>query len=65
MYVTVGLWIIVATFALMFSCSGFWQAWSKHAGEPALASGSALAFGIGMVFFAVLCALKALELMFL
>lgn len=64
MHVTVGLWIAVTTCALIFACSGFWQVLNKRAVKPALASGSALAFGLAMVFFAVLCALKALEVMF-
>ncbi len=64
MYVTVGCWIAVTTCALVFACSGFWQVLSKGAMKPALASGSALAFGFAMVFFAVLCTLKALEVMF-
>lgn len=65
MHVTVGLWIAVAVCALAFAASGLWQAWNRHAVKPALASGSPLVFGLAMVFFAVLCVLKALEVVFL
>jgi hypothetical protein len=62
MVVSISLWIAVAICAIVFTCSGLWQTFNRHAIKPALASGSPLRFGIAMLVFAVACALRGIAL---